>query len=345
MKQKKGHQKGSQYKNRNSSGTDDNSTTVACIDHEQAVIDICLSHFGESPPVERLSSKLGSWLRFGSKKNLAAKLSHSDGGGYGYIIKDHLSGEVVKGFTDNLKDLPALSPTELSKLKAKRKRAEQERIKKAQLKADRLSRRVKRVWDQAIKPDQLGEVFPYLVKKGEPVPRNVRFYRSTKRLLMLVPMICPFKGLRSLQLIDITGFKRPLLGTATKGLMMAISEQPLANPSVLWVCEGYATGLSLFAETHEPVIVAFTCGNLENVVEKLVRRYPSAVIKICADNDLSTFEKRGFNPGVDAAKKVQETFPQVEVLIPEFPAGAVGLSDFNDLRQYVISHPAKEVEL
>jgi putative DNA primase/helicase len=173
------------------------------------------------------------------------------------------------------------------------------------------------------------------VRKREPIALNAKFYKSHKRDLLLLPMFCPFDGVKSLYVIDAKGFKRPLKGTATNGLMMAISDKSLGEALIIWIVEGYATGLSLHRSVGESVVVAFTAGNLLNVVEKLVKKYPNARLKLCADNDVDTFVKRGFNPGVKAANKVKEAFPEVEILMPEFPEGASGLSDFNDLSCYL----------
>ncbi|KAK0338593.1 hypothetical protein LTR94_038011, partial [Friedmanniomyces endolithicus] len=51
------------------------------------------------------------------------------------------------------------------------------------------------------------------------------------------------------------------------------------------VCEGFATGASLFAALGHPVAVAFNAGNLEAVALALRGKLPGVQIIVCADND------------------------------------------------------------
>lgn len=54
---------------------------------------------------------------------------------------------------------------------------------------------------------------------------------------------------------------------------------------ILIIAEGYATGASIAAATQLPVAIAFDAGNLAPVAAELHRRYRSAKILICADDD------------------------------------------------------------
>jgi len=306
------------------------------IDHEQAVVDACLEWCGELPPVEKAVLRVGKWHRFQSRKSLVIKLYHADGGGYVYLIQDHVSGCFHKGCTDLLTDRAPMTAKERYQLKQKRLKQAAACQARAARKAVLLSGYVVNIWNKAMKPDSLPTLFEYLKQKGEPVAKNARFFKSHKRFVMLLPMVCPLdRVIKSLYLVSENGFKRPLKGTAMQGLCMAISDTDLFTEPVLWVTEGYATGLSLFNAMNQPVVVAFSSGNLLPVVRKLVAAYPQAQLKLCSDNDVDTLARRGFNPGIDAAKKVQGAFPHVEVFTPQFPEGATGLSDFNDLTQYL----------
>lgn len=55
--------------------------------------------------------------------------------------------------------------------------------------------------------------------------------------------------------------------------------------SIVLIAEGYATGASLHAATMLPVAIAFDANNLAPVAQELHRRYRSAKILICADDD------------------------------------------------------------
>lgn len=52
------------------------------------------------------------------------------------------------------------------------------------------------------------------------------------------------------------------------------------------VCEGYATGASLFMATNLPTLVAFNAGNIEPVVAAIREVNPELKITICADYDV-----------------------------------------------------------
>jgi len=309
------------------------------IDHDQTIIDKCLEQTGYTPQAGKL--KTGKWIRFGKNKSLAVKLHHSDGGGYVYLIKDHVSGELVKGCTDD-KKRKRPSPDELKALRQKRREresSERERLHRRKL---LLQRYVLKIWHKALNPDQFHGCFKYLTKKGFSYGKGTRLFVSTSqrrnyRRLLLLPMVCPIdQEIYSLYLIyETVKIKRPIRGTRPNGLCMIIADESIQDAPVIWITEGYATGLSLFEDVNQPVVVAFSSGNLLPVVEKLVQAYPKALLKLCADNDVDTEIKRGFNPGIVAANKVKAQFPQVEIFIPQYPEGATGLSDYNDLQQYL----------
>lgn len=66
---------------------------------------------------------------------------------------------------------------------------------------------------------------------------------------------------------------------------------------VLLICEGAATGWSLFDATNLTVAVAFSAGNLLPVAQLLRKTYPRARLLICADDDFASLG----NPGRAAA--------------------------------------------
>ena len=66
---------------------------------------------------------------------------------------------------------------------------------------------------------------------------------------------------------------------------------------IVLVAEGFATGASLHETTGLPVAIAFDAGNLRPVAEVLRRRYRTARILVCADDDFATYG----NPGVSSA--------------------------------------------
>lgn len=302
-------------------------TAKQTINHDSLLVDACLDATKEAPPVDAVFTKLDRWLRFGKGKQFALKVIAVDGG-YIYIIQDFITGETSKGCTVSQKEF---TPEERREFAKKRKELEVKRQARQQRKERMLAGLSKLFWDRCLPFDRRQEPHAYMVLKREQ-PKNARFYQSHKRDVIVIPIACPFSGLKSLYIIDNKGFKRPLLGSTITGNMMVISDQSLSDVARIGVAEGYATGITVHHSFDVPVVVAFNCHNLKPVIEKLRAKYPDAAITLFSDNDIATFEKRGINPGVKAAQECKEAFPEIEVIYPEYPSGAKGLSDFNDLK-------------
>lgn len=121
---------------------------------------------------------------------------------------------------------------------------------------------------------------PYLARKG--FPDEFVWVLEDE---LLVPMR-DFKSnaLNSLQRITQNGEKRFLPGGKAKGSVLRLGA---SNARERWLCEGYATGLSVREALRDlrrsyQVIVAFSAGNLAFIAEQVPR--PAFVM---ADNDSS----------------------------------------------------------
>ena len=133
--------------------------------------------------------------------------------------------------------------------------------------------------------------------------------------------------MHSLQTIAPDGAKRFMPGGRVNGCYFGIGERGDA----LIVCEGFATGASLYACTGQPVAVAFDAGNLKKVALALRAEYPALKITIAADDDHQTSGNPGLTQATAAAQAVGGF-----LAVPEFPAGrGVKHTDFNDLHQSV----------
>ena len=116
-------------------------------------------------------------------------------------------------------------------------------------------------------------------------------YLSTKKVLshglkeykgcLLIPLRDVEGKLWSLQFIDKNSEKRFLSGGKKKGCFFLIGT--LGENA--FVCEGYATGATIYECTAVPTVVAFDAGNLESVVQALRKQYPNLKMILCADND------------------------------------------------------------
>lgn len=173
--------------------------------------------------------------------------------------------------------------------------------------------RARHLWSQAAQPQGHAYLAAKQVDAG-----------LTRQLdhLLLVPLTDGHR-LVNLQTITIDGTKRFLRGGRKKGCYHPMGDITGTKP--LLICEGWATGMSLFMATGYPVACAMDAGNLLPVARSLRDRHPGVSIIICADNDRHTDGNPGVTAGKAAACVVGGT-----CIWPQFPAGAKG-SDFNDL--------------
>ncbi len=150
---------------------------------------------------------------------------------------------------------------------------------------------------------------PYLVKKRIGI-HGARLGRDNT---LIIPLSNAKKELVNLQFISETGGKRFLSGGKKKGCFYSIGDP---TDKVL-ICEGFATGVSLFEDSGYLTVVAFDAGNLKEVAIVIKSLYPGSEIIICADNDESGIGE----------KKAREAALAIgcKYIIP--PA----LGDFNDM--------------
>ncbi len=152
---------------------------------------------------------------------------------------------------------------------------------------------------------------------------GIRFDRNT----IVVPVNDIDGKLWTLQFIDKTGKKRFLKDGRKKGGFHTLGYLNDTTP-VLFVVEGYATGVTVFMAMNVPVVIAFDAGSLDPVTASLRHRYPNIRIVIVADNDLWKEENIGLTAAQNAAKKYGCT-----VVYPTFKPEHHSRkpTDFNDL--------------
>lgn len=150
---------------------------------------------------------------------------------------------------------------------------------------------------------------PYLVKKRIQ-SHGARLGRDNT---LIIPLYNSGRELVNLQFISEIGGKRFLSGGKKKGCFYCLE----SDTNKILICEGFATGASLFEDSGYLTVVAFDAGNLKEVAISIKALYPCAEIVICADNDKS---------GV-GEKKAREAALAIggKYIIP--PA----LGDFNDM--------------
>ena len=181
-----------------------------------------------------------------------------------------------------------------------------------------------KLW-QASRPCQ-GGGHPYLTAKGvKPYGVNIMGKGDAARLL--VPMHVG-ADLVNLQFIGVDGTKRFKTGGQVQGAYCRIGKAQ-SRVCTLVVCEGYATGASVFGATGHATAVAFNAGNLLAVAKALREKLPQAKIVIAADDDVNTPGNPGLGKATEAARAVGGY-----LALPDFGSNRPsGVTDFNDLHQ------------
>lgn len=177
----------------------------------------------------------------------------------------------------------------------------------------------RRAWSEARPADP---AHPYLTRKRVQ-PHRLR----QSGYILLVPLYAD-GYLCNLQRIGADGAKRFLSGGRVKGAYSPIGTLEPGQP--LYVCEGWATGATIHAETGAAVACAMNAGNLLEVGRQLRRHYPDSPLAIAGDDDRQT---EG-NPGRTAASHAAAVLG-CGLVLPPLPAIApLALSDFNDLANW-----------
>ena len=149
---------------------------------------------------------------------------------------------------------------------------------------------------------------PYLRRKGVSAI-GIRLLRDK----LVIPLRDSDGLLHSLQFIPPDGLaKRFLSGGRIAGCYFAIG-RPVGR---LLICEGYATGATLWRATRYAVAVAFNAGNLLAVACALHRKFPDLTIVVCADDDAATPGNPGLTHAMAAARAVGGL-----VVAPQFERG------------------------
>ena len=158
--------------------------------------------------------------------------------------------------------------------------------------------------------DETGEIKPYNVRNA-----------------LIIPAYTSARKLSSVQVISGDGKKRFLLDGRMSGAYAKIGTIEKTTLKII-ICEGWATGASIYEATGIPVVVAFNAGNLKSICDKMQTALPSAVFMIAADNDQFTKRRDGtpYNPGVEAAQATGLPF-----VFPTFSDPSGEPTDFNDL--------------
>lgn len=161
----------------------------------------------------------------------------------------------------------------------------------------------------------------YLTRKGIK-PHGVKIEGNN----LLIPMRSTDGKLHSVQTIATDGSKLFMPGGRVKGCYFSIGKPD----GGIVVCEGFATGASIFEATGSAVAIAFNAGNVLDVAAALREKYPALKITIAADDDHLTPSNPGLTKGRAAALAVNGYLATPEFFDHERSDKD---TDFNDLHR------------
>ncbi|KHK58184.1 hypothetical protein PI86_11020 [Burkholderia sp. A9] len=245
-----------------------------------------------------------------------------------YVAREH-------GFDLKANKATPVDPAELDRRRVEReKRAEQE-ARAGEMCAISAAGLAETVW-RAAKPTEADH--PYLMRKGiQPVDalREIEAGRLAALigyqqkqgddLLTGRVLVAPVKvggKLSTVEMIDGDGRKSALKdGVKAGGYWLT---RPIPDDATLiHVCEGVATALSVHECTGAPAVAALSCGNLRKVAEALKAKHPNARIVVCGDIGNGEHKAREAAVATGAA-----------LALPDFgPKRRDDQTDFNDLHQ------------
>ncbi len=122
----------------------------------------------------------------------------------------------------------------------------------------------------------------------------------------------------------LSGFKNP----DGNGVDIIPPNTELTKDSPIFLCEGWATGVSIYEATGCTTVVGADAGNLAPVLSNLRNSYPDRNFVIAADNDSY---KKGGNTGTYVALQLWKEYG-TPVVAPDFEEGEER-SDWNDFAQ------------
>lgn len=180
------------------------------------------------------------------------------------------------------------------------------------------------LWDDS---EQCPDDHPYVIAKGI-IPYGAHVAPDGYQNI-LVPVYVDGE-IWSVQTINV-GWKGFYEGGKMQGGYMDIPEpiDPITPPETIVICEGWATGCTLYEATGYTVRVAFNAGNLMAVAKRTRSQFPKARIILAADDDYRKTPNTGITKATAAAQAVGGI-----LAVPNFPANRQkDDTDFNDLHQ------------
>ncbi len=269
--------------------------------------------YGMTPPDHIIFD--GRIHRFGRKKS--SWCVFFDGG-----VKAGAFGDHRLGFTEKfVESRKTMTTRDRKRIGQAMREASAQRARDLEEEHEKAASIVNDIWRDA----DPATAHPYLERK------KVSAYRLRVADDWLLVPVTDGERIHSLQRISVEGKKLFYPGGKTKGLFYPIG---LAEkPADLFICEGIATGLTIYQLHKTPVIVAFSAKNLIPVAERMRWLYQNAAIVIAGDNDHATPGNPGKAAAEIAAARSSGAGNSTAWVVPDF----TGLpytdkdTDYNDL--------------
>lgn len=152
-------------------------------------------------------------------------------------------------------------------------------------------------------------------------------YYFLKKGDLLIPAINLDLDFVTYQRITDRGVKLQRIDISTVGAFYCIGDWRTTTKRI-YLCEGYATGYSLYLATNGVVFVCFDVHNIGVVLSLLTEKYPHIEVIICTDNDRKKTTKVGLYKGFEYSYLYNSPF-----IFPVFPNDEKHAddSDWNDL--------------
>jgi putative DNA primase/helicase len=138
-------------------------------------------------------------------------------------------------------------------------------------------------------------------------------------------LVVPYRNfngeITALQYINECGKKVFKKGSVLRGSFFKFESD--SNQAML--CEGYATGYSLWGNMGCNVYVCGCASNMKCIISKLLKLLPNNEYFIAADND----RNKKVNVGLTTARWINERYG-IRYIFPKFSDEEADASDFND---------------
>lgn len=287
---------------------------------------MCLKH-------ELGDNGLDMWLNWSQgskayKQKDAVYLWRKSFNGSGLTIGTLIHEAMKRGFKFNEADgyisAKALQQREQAKFEREAEEIqEQQKILNRQVQQAQKAKQMWRSFKQASEHPYLTtkDILPHSARVGAWTYKNERDELVCEQNALIYPLFCNGE-LVSLQAIFPNGGKKLLWGAIKSGAYHVIGERT----DKILICEGIATGATLYEATQYQVYCAIDAGNLGHIAKQVRKENPLCNIVICADND----QYKAVNTGITKAQKVA-CDADADVVYPIFQNTANEPTDFNDL--------------